>query len=570
MNKIKVIITTVCCFIGLALFAQNNKAINETVYIHSNASTVLAGEQLYYKFYCYDVNSNKLSSFSKIGYIELIDAKQQRVFQQKVNLINGAGLGDYLIPTDIKSGVYKLVGYTKWMLNPPFNESIFKTEIYIINPYQSSDIASEQYTLTEKEAIPEVHNASAFKLPKHEYNNRETVALTINDSYLDILKGGSYSISVRKMEELPTPETPAFRTQLEHARSIDSQLNLSQATYLPELRGELLSGKLTNDTDPNSVAGFLVGVSLPGEKFFSGITKTNETGKFYVTLDANTPSTEVVIQPLNTTSEVTFTLDPIYQYNSPVTISSKLPLLMKYEDAIVNRSLSNQIENAYYSVKKDTILDLTKEQNFFGEGKEYLLSDYTKLKNLEEVILELIPEMYTTKRKDIYKIHLRDYNNVKNRSYYGETLVLVDGIQVKDLNPLFEIPVGDIKKITILNRGYIIGKDIYNGIASIETFSGNYIQEHSDIFNVSTFTYERTADSKKYYLNKYSLTSNSRIPDYRYQLLWNSISDIAKEDLTFTTSDISGEFMIELKGFTKEGKYVTYMKPIKVTPSQDF
>ncbi len=40
---------------------------------------------------------------------------------------------DFFISSDLKSGTYKLIGYTNWMLNA--ENSFFQQDIHIINPY---------------------------------------------------------------------------------------------------------------------------------------------------------------------------------------------------------------------------------------------------------------------------------------------------------------------------------------------------------------------------------------------------------------------------------------------------
>jgi hypothetical protein len=70
---------------------------------------------------------------SKIGYIELIDSNNQNVY--KIYLKNGTGQGDFFIPTTLKTGDYKLVAYTTWMLNRSVT-ALFQVSISIINPFQ--------------------------------------------------------------------------------------------------------------------------------------------------------------------------------------------------------------------------------------------------------------------------------------------------------------------------------------------------------------------------------------------------------------------------------------------------
>ena len=88
----------------------------EKVFVHYNTNLLFSGEYLYYRVYCFDANSNELSSLSKIAYVELVGEDKISVFKHKVRLNEGLGQGDYFIPTSVPSGNYKLIAYTQWML----------------------------------------------------------------------------------------------------------------------------------------------------------------------------------------------------------------------------------------------------------------------------------------------------------------------------------------------------------------------------------------------------------------------------------------------------------------------
>ncbi len=112
----------------------------EKVFIHQNTSLLLSGEYLYYKVYCLNDKSNTLSEISKIAYIELIGSDKIPVFKHKIKLNRGLGQGDFLIPSTIQSGNYKLIAYTQWMKNLEQNQ-FFQSDISIINPFHTNQSA---------------------------------------------------------------------------------------------------------------------------------------------------------------------------------------------------------------------------------------------------------------------------------------------------------------------------------------------------------------------------------------------------------------------------------------------
>ena len=124
---------------GQALLDKDQLAIyneipQEKMFIHYNSSLLFSGDFLYYRAYCINSQTNKLSDLSKIVYIELIGQDKNQVFKHKIILKKGLGQGDFFIPTSIPSGNYKLIAYTKWMKNNE-EEHFFQGDISIINPF---------------------------------------------------------------------------------------------------------------------------------------------------------------------------------------------------------------------------------------------------------------------------------------------------------------------------------------------------------------------------------------------------------------------------------------------------
>ncbi|MBT8315742.1 MAG: hypothetical protein KJP26_14900, partial [Maribacter sp.] len=102
----------------------------EKVYVHYNTGVLFPGEYLYYSLYTFNAATNKLSTISRMAYIELVGDDLSTVFKQKVQLKNGRGQGDLFIPVTIPSGNYKLIGYTHWMNNEGVDQ-LFKGDVIV-------------------------------------------------------------------------------------------------------------------------------------------------------------------------------------------------------------------------------------------------------------------------------------------------------------------------------------------------------------------------------------------------------------------------------------------------------
>src|SRR5690606_16421342 len=88
----------------------------EKVQISINSELLLAGELLQYK--AYSLNSaNKNSSLSKVLYVSLRNENDSIVFSHKLKVENGTVNGDFFIPSSLKTGIYRLIGYTNFSRN---------------------------------------------------------------------------------------------------------------------------------------------------------------------------------------------------------------------------------------------------------------------------------------------------------------------------------------------------------------------------------------------------------------------------------------------------------------------
>lgn len=567
--------------------AQNNisldeskslhKSVRESIFLHSNAATFITGETLLYKLYCLNPVNNATSSISKIAYVELIDQNKQTISTSKIYLENGAGQGDYFIPTTLRTGNYKLVAYTKWTLNHPLTNT-FSTDIVIINPFQpyleeggnkkNSTVASLKNNEYEKQSTLRGNSVfdkkAVFELDKKSYQTREKVTLKIKS----FIEKGNYSIAIRKTDELPkklqltAEEFVKYNfTRTNPATPKDSLF------FIPELRAELISGSISSKKENADLNDKSVALSLPGESFAFKIAKTNRSGKFTFLLDKNPNQSNCVIQVLeDSRSDYIIHLDELPKFDtSSLLFPSELILTADNTTAIEERSVANQIENAYYHMKKDSIAANSLTSPFFHTiEKAYILDDYTRFPTLKETIIEVLIEVYFKKNNDLYSLHLRD--NSKDLEIYGLPLVLVDGLAIKDVNELFDLDMSTIYKVSLINQGYVYGPNLFSGLISFETKNNNFISKTSGDY-IKKIDIQRPTSKKLYFSPDYaSGTISPRIPDYRHQLLWIPELNIADKENTvsFYTSDVTGNFEIVLEGFTLKGVPISLKESFEV------
>ncbi|MDF4221155.1 hypothetical protein [Maribacter huludaoensis] len=535
----------------------------ETVHIHTNTSLCFAGEYLYYKFYCVLSESLLHSTLSKVGYVDLINEEKEIIFQHKLTLTEGTGFSEFFIPADLPSGNYKLIGYTNWMRN--FGPvTFYKQDITILNPYlgdqnvflkddQIKDTLNIFNSTSNKKNKP--NNIINLKIDKNVYKQREKVNLEVT-AIPGTKLAGTYSISVRRITTLDNG--------IDTIRSLITNRNNhkrpSSYPFLPESRGEFLSGNI--EQEKNSAQKLMI--SFPGENNVFHVASTNSTGDFNIPLSVRNNNEDMYIRPFLSNGnfeKISIRNNQNIDYGM-VNFNSFL-INKEMKNLIVERSIHNQIENAYFDSKPDSIIQTKALPPFYsGEKTQYILDEYKRFSTLKETfveILKLVSIGKDSKGKTIFKI----IPKLPLLDSGISSLVLLDGAYIHDHERLLNLPSKSIEKITIARDQYLYGSYSFQGIMDIRTFEGDSYKNYLDN-NTQSFKNEQFRVIKKYYREDYSGNKKEQkkhIPDFRNQLAW--IPEIAETensfDLNFYTSDVTGDYEISIQGISSTGV------PIQVT-----
>ncbi len=564
-------ITIILCFLNILVSAQDKpnslEAIpRETVHLSFNANMFLVGETLYYNFFCLTDN-NTPSSISKIGYVELIGENGESLFKHKLKLEEGLSSGDFFIPSTIQSGQYKLVAYTKWMKKGV--TSIFLRDVYIINPFlvPANNLESESVRIekneTKTERKPESTSSIQIETKSNILKTKSLATIDLNNITGD-LNYGNYSLSVRKVSPVQIQKNTVSPVE-------DDIKQINNFYFLPELRGEIISGVVTLKSNGSLVPNAIVSLSIPGKNFILKNAKTNPSGRFSFSLFENYNSTDVLIQVLNEEQNDAYkiVLDNPNSYDFSNLSFEKIYLNQNLKDWLVMNSMYNQIENAYFNSKKDSVISRLSPSLFYVKPDvEYVLDDYKRFPTIKETFIEIIRAGAIRKHKD--KFTFKVFNIIEDQiSFYSDfdPLVLFDGVLILDNQDIIDYDARNIERINIVRGTYFFGRSIYYGIVDIQTKNGDFVLPENTN-NKFYFNLEAPIKPKNYYMPKYASATNdlNRIPDFRNQLLWqpNIKMDSNFKSIEFYTSGVTGIFEIVLEGFTFAGKHVISTKNIEV------
>ncbi|MEL6304108.1 MAG: hypothetical protein AAFQ20_04890 [Bacteroidota bacterium] len=542
-------------------FAQTAPSVEvpmEKVYLHTSTALLFPGDYLYYKAYVREAKSKKLSNLSKVAYVVLVDSEGTVHFEHKLFLKDGMGYGDYFVRENLESGTYKLLAYTNWMKNVG-EPAFFQTDIAIINPYtnnQSKVLGETSQTMVKTSA-----NTSSASIdlivPQKEFASREKASFSLEFKNEDA-KQGHYSLSVYRKNAFSL-KAIATANEEEQKNAFLQPITLNADSFLPELRGELIQARVLDEAS-NPVSDVSVAFSALGQYEHFDIAQSNSDGAFFVSLAQDYETTPIFMEPITdaaymvefvpkTTVDVAQLDFPEFKFDETA------------KDFILQKSIHNQLENAYAGAKPDSILPPVKAESLKSlEDVNYQLDDYTRFPTLRETIREVVSVVgVRDKQAFVWTDKSLAFEDLP-------ALVLVDGAFVKDHSLLWDLDARKIKEISVVRKNLMFNAKTFRGAVLITTENMDFqaIQLVGKR-NYSTFL-PAPQKQKTYFFTDHSQAQNEKLPDFRYQLLWKPILEAGapKADMSFYTSDVAGSFEIRLEGYTKSGKPVSLRSEIEV------
>ncbi len=571
----------ICLLIGSITlgFAQSNlnnlKIPKEKIYLHQNSTFLMSGEYLFYKVYCLNGQTNNLTDFSKMAYVELIGSDGKVVFSHKIRLDKGKGQGDFFIPTSIASGNYKLVAFTQWMRNGSV-EDFYQNDVVILNPFQTNQngllrASNDSLKLQngpKPKSVDDQSKGLSFSLvvSQKDSQKRENITLKIDD--LPENWYGNYSVSVRRTEDLGLPlRTSALGFEkLTQTATTNYTKGASEGSWLPELRGELISGVVLNKETGLPAANKKVGISIPGTNYLFKISSTKADGKFYFNLDRPYMNQEAIVQIVgDDRNDFQIKMDKSTSPDYSGLEFNDFVLTEEMKELILAHSIKNQVQNAYASTRVDSLKKIEDFPPFFSTpSHEYYLDDYTRFPTIRETILEVIEQATTRQKQGKQSIHVRVYDD--NVETGLRSLLLIDGLFIQDHNTVVEAKAAKIKKMSVVSEQYLYGSEVFEGIIAMESFDGDFIESLPQLKGQETPLFRPEAQ-KEYYHQDYKYPERyKRIPDFRTQLVWEPEFDLTKKnnEYSFYTSDISGSYEVIIEGFNKKGRALSLRQVFEV------
>ncbi len=524
--------------------------VPERVIVTTDRDAYIAGENILLKTRIY---SQSLSSEtpSNVCYVLLRDAKNtySSIFLKTAQ--NNIGTSCIYIPDTLQTGYYQIVAFTGYMRNFSEDQYFYK-QILIVNRFDEwlSNLFQQDDSL-KNDFVPQ----DSFKifLTKDSFGFREKVNVKfLPPSESQTFK--DFTVSVRSRN----PFTANGRTSSisEPAVSGDKKLQ-----FPAERDGIYLTGKVIS-SGSQPVPGECLFLSAPDSVANLQYTFSDTNGNFSFLLNDYYLGKQLIIKAERKNGNYSIIPDDKFKLQKPFVpvhygITPELRKFIRESRNIVRIQKSYGVSNV-----KTSELPARVKIPFVYNGGALVVrpADFVELENFREISENILSGTRVKAENGgnfIYMVNKTD------KTYFTKPAVIfLDGVYAYDLKMVLNFPSAAISKIELLPALRMMGDLTFNGVVSIN--SANKLKsfgfdEGTCVYNMPSFSGSTTYISPNYAYR----SVKDPMPDLRQLLYWNARPDL--HDIEFYTSDIPGEYIIEVEAVDNDGNIQKAFSTFKVT-----
>lgn len=328
--------------------------------------------------------------------------------------------------------------------------------------------------------------------------------------------------------------------------------------FPPEIRGQLISGRLTDPHSGAPVNDVTTWLSTPGLTFQFAATQTDTTGKFQFDIKDFYGQDGIIIH--TATEGSPYKVEAFTPFSEQYARTEPLPafrLRPTQLQTLTRHNIGMQVENIYTgdSLRRFRTPRVDTTPFFNRSDYTYLLDNYTRFTSIEEVLREYVREINITRKQGHQ--HIVMLNEPAHTVFTDDnTLVLLDGVPVPN-DRIFNYDPLKVKKLDVIPREYILGPSHFSGIASFTTFKGDFEGLELDP-NSLQLEYEGMQYHREFYSPAYNTNrqTQSRLPDFRNVLYWSPDvrAGTKPASIGLYTSDLPGEYLVVVQGLSADGR----------------
>jgi hypothetical protein len=180
-------------------FLQQLRAFpQEKIHIHTDKSTYVAGEQIWYRAYLVDAILNRPMYASRYVYVELINPAGELISLDKIRPVDNMFHNNISLAEDLPEGTYMIRSYTNFMRNRP--DYFFEKKVFVADPQSASIQIIPKFDIDDKKG--------SLRIEFHRYGNSD---IKVENLKLCIDTGKIKKLNIDKKFETLTSEDFSFK-----------------------------------------------------------------------------------------------------------------------------------------------------------------------------------------------------------------------------------------------------------------------------------------------------------------------------------------------------------------------
>ncbi len=523
----------------------------------------IAGERLYFSMYLpeYDTPGED----GRLACIVMRCSSNKTITSGIARLDMGRAWGSLYLEDTISTGIYQLAGYGV-MTQGAGGRNTVRRQVIVVNRFdtelQELELASDRGTTgpdrNNDSKIQTGGSLISISTNSSEYGTREMVLAGIEP-----VAGAEYplwaSISVVRAETLSGTGNGNY--------SGEQQINTVPGTTIQERqdnirRGGLeIRGKVTTIPEGSPLPETDLFLTSAGNIIDLYHSKTDTGGRFSFILNNYNDLEEVFISPRNPSlsSSIHIETDDMFAVADGF-IPERVNMDQELTGAIRKSQDITSVNKLFgisfhHEPPEPPPWDHRRPMLYSAPANTIIPANFLPLDDLMEIARELVPQWQIRERDG--RLHSRLVNS-RTRQYFDEPpTVFMNGVHVVNLEDIRHLRSGDIKKIEVHNYPWRYGDIEFSGIVAI-TLTGD---GHSEMAGNGPYTVSEIPaliPRSTIAPPVYDGTNNIDDPDFRHTLYWEpavtpgTFGDY--REFSFYTGDLTGPFIISVKGVTSSGK----------------
>lgn len=482
---------------------------------------------------------------SKVFYAELLDQAHKSWVLGKFPIAGGQVFNYLELPSSLPSGNYMLRVFTRTSAILDLDNGIVQQLVTILNPKLPPVLGNVAREIPSDDISTAI---IPMIVEKDIYDPSSSVEMFVNEQLKDQIQ--------RIKLSLVNPYLIGFSSQI---RSADVYESIDEMPILPELFGHIIHARLLSSAVDTTKTYFL---SAHGTQSALYTDRPDELGNLFFDLGGFRHWDHVLIQVEDGSDLNSFEI----QSPSPKTkflSNFKIPelrILQEDADFLQRLRLSSSLEPYFTHVYQRDSMEVVVG---FVADQTYILDDYTRFEKVETVVKEYIPNVFV-RRKDKLK-EFRLINVEGGYLFEGNPLMMVDALPIFNSDVLANFNPKFFRKVEVLNREFYLNDRKYDGALNFYSFQndfGLFPIPDEVLFQRYAGLNPHVSFPKPIYA---ALPSEKSMPDFRSVLFWYERGvDHIQPSLEVNTSQMVGEYLLEVEFIDQSGKLKTWKKEILV------